>query len=443
MKTLAGTRTNLGQTQGWEVVDLKSISDQIDYGYTASAVSRNTGTKFLRITDIAGGSIDWESVPYCMLNESEYGKYKLEAGDIVIARTGATVGHAKQIPARPGRAIFASYLIRVKIGPKAHKGYVGMLVESNIYKEYIKTIAGGAAQPNANAKDLTSFKLFLPPLPIQRKIAAILSTYDDLIENNNRRIAILEKMAEEIYREWFVRMRFPGHAKVKFHKGVPEGWEIRTIGQICTKVTDGSHFSPPLVEPGKRMASVKDMNEHGFSFDDMKTISEQDFEKLRVSDCMPLPNDVLIAKDGSYLKHVLVWNSEAELVILSSIAILRPDLKRVTPYFLSLTLRQDSTKSMMSGFVSGSALPRIILKDFKKMKVLIPPVKVMNQFESFVVPHYRTISLLLSKNERCRLSRDLLLSRLITGKLSVEDLDIKFPPSMLSPEPVEGREADA
>lgn len=72
----------------------------------------------------------------------------------------------------------------------------------------------------------------LPPLPVQRKIAAILSAYDDLIENNTRRIALLEKMAEEVYREWFVRLRFPGHERVPVHQGVPEGWELKPVGEL-------------------------------------------------------------------------------------------------------------------------------------------------------------------------------------------------------------------
>lgn len=91
--------------------------------------------------------------------------------------------------------------------------------------------AAGAV-PGVNRNHLHKMKLFLPPLPIQRKIAAILSAYDELIENNMRRIAILEKMAEEIYREWFVRLRFPGHEKVKVVKGVPEGWEVKPFIEL-------------------------------------------------------------------------------------------------------------------------------------------------------------------------------------------------------------------
>lgn len=104
----------------------------------------------------------------------------------------------------------------------------------------------GATMGSLNQGIISRINFPLPPLPIQRKIAGILSAYDELIENNNRRIAILEKMAEEIYREWFVRMRFPGNENVKVVKGVPEGWEVKKVGDIGKVVTGKT---PPTINP--------------------------------------------------------------------------------------------------------------------------------------------------------------------------------------------------
>lgn len=300
-------------------------------------------------------------------------------------------------------------------------------------RPYLKAFEQQAT--GATTKFLTMKILHNVDIPIlhieeQKKIAAILSAYDDLIENNQRRIALLEKMAEELYREWFVRLRFPGYEQAKFDKGVPVGWRIETIGELCIRVTDGSHFSPAHFEGGKYMASVKDMESTGFSKKSMKTISSQDFESLQKSDCKPLIGDVLIAKDGSYLKHVFVWNHDFDVVILSSIAILRPNKEKILPYFLSTVLRQESTKSMMSGYVSGSALPRIILKDFKKMKLLLPTFDLMARFEMAVSTIFQQVTNIGMQNENLILAKDMLLPRLISGKLSVEFLDIQFPPSM-------------
>lgn len=302
----------------------------------------------------------------------------------------------------------------------------------------LNSLAGGSAQPLINQTLLSRIKTWIPECEEQKKIAAILSAYDDLIENNKRRIALLEKMAEEIYREWFVRFRFPGYQTAEFEKGIPKEWCIKSIDKLCLKVTDGCHASPALFESGKFMASVKDMTNYGFNKNTMKTISEKDFESLVKSDCQPKKNDILIAKDGSYLKHVFVWSDNYDVVLLSSIAILRPDLKKVSPLFLSMMLRQPSTKSMMSGYVSGSALPRIILKDFKKMELMIPAHSVMDKFESIISPIYKNIKNLDASNEKLSSLKEMLLPRLISGNLSVENLDIQFPPSMSDGQAVVG-----
>ena len=104
--------------------------------------------------------------------------------------------------------------------------------------QHIRNIAIGSAVPGINLGLLKTIKVVLPRLVVQQKIVAVLSAYDDLIENNNRRIALLEKMAEEIYREWFVRLRFPGHKQVAFHKGIPEGWALTKISNAF-EITGG------------------------------------------------------------------------------------------------------------------------------------------------------------------------------------------------------------
>src|SRR6185503_9157744 len=102
-------------------------------------------------------------------------------------------------------------------------------------------------------------------LPVQRRIADILSAYDDLIENNQRRIKILEEMSRSLYREWFVRFRFPGFEKIKMVNSVlgsiPQGWKVETLEGVCDRITDGSHWSPKSVLDGFPMASVKDMHD--------------------------------------------------------------------------------------------------------------------------------------------------------------------------------------
>jgi len=170
--------TSNGDRSQWMKVILRDICERVDYGYTASAKQEPVGPKFLRITDIVPDLIDWESVPYCEIPEKDLDKYRLQEGDIVMARTGATTGYAKWITNHP-ESIFASYLVRIRIKPEHDHRYIGLVVQSDDYKRFIKTNLGGAAQPQANAQVLTSFPMLLPPLSTQRRIASILSAYDD------------------------------------------------------------------------------------------------------------------------------------------------------------------------------------------------------------------------------------------------------------------------
>jgi len=184
------------------LITLEDLCESVQYGYTASASFDPCGPRFLRITDIVPDSLDWESVPYCEIDDSDKERFALAVGDIVVARTGATVGYAKLIR-EPVDAVFASYLVRFRVDPeKADPTFVGRLVESHVYKSFVQSRIGGAAQPNASAPVLGSFEFPLPSMHAQTRIADILAIYDDLIENNRRRMALLEDAIRQLYREW-------------------------------------------------------------------------------------------------------------------------------------------------------------------------------------------------------------------------------------------------
>ena len=153
-------------------------------------------------------------------------------------------------------------------------------------------------------------------------------------------------------------------------------WKEYTLQDICIEITDGSHASPKSVEDGYPMASVKDMNYFNINIDTCRRISYEDYKKLVKGNCKPLINDVLIAKDGSYMKYVNVVKKEIDLVLLSSIAILRPNIEFINPMFLKYYLLTPNVKrDLEQGYVSGSAIRRIVLKDFKRFPLNLPPLE--------------------------------------------------------------------
>lgn len=158
-------------------------------------------------------------------------------------------------------------------------------------------------------------------------------------------------------------------------------WNRSTIGEICSLVTDGSHNSPKSVANGKFMASVKDFTDYGLDFSSCRMISEEDYEQLRLQGCVPEINDILVGKDGArFFEDVVIYKQLEKPALLSSIAILRTDDQKVIPEFLYYTLKTPAVKrNVRENYGSGSAIPRIVLKDFKRMPIAYPSIDEQNR----------------------------------------------------------------
>ncbi|GAB1810770.1 restriction endonuclease subunit S [Priestia megaterium] len=159
-----------------------------------------------------------------------------------------------------------------------------------------------------------------------------------------------------------------------------------SLEEVCTLITDGSHVSPKAVEVGYDMLSVKDMQDFDFNYSNSKKISEADYLQLVKNNCQPIKDDVLIAKDGnSCLESCFVFKDNKPVVLLSSIAILRSNREIIDPYYLMYLLRLDTTKkALKDGYLSGSAIPRVVLKDFKKFPLYLPSLKEQKKIVSII-----------------------------------------------------------
>lgn len=161
-------------------------------------------------------------------------------------------------------------------------------------------------------------------------------------------------------------------------------WITATIDDVCSLVTDGAHNSPKSVENGYYMASVKDFTEFGFDFSNCRQIAEEDYKKLQKQGCVPKKNDILVGKDGArYFEDIIIYKQDEQPALLSSIAILRADCEKVTPEFLYYTLKSPITKkNVRDNYGSGSAIPRIVLKDFKRMPFSFPNIDEQKKITS-------------------------------------------------------------
>lgn len=344
-------------------------------------------------------------------------KSKLYGGEIIISNVGANVGTVFRCPYLNYKMSLAPNAIMVRfIGNDSFyyhwlKGHYG--------QKMLKSIVTGSAQPKFNKTNFRDMLVPVPPIDVQDRIAAILDSIEQKIEQNTAINENLEQQAQAIFKSWFVDFE-------PFGGIMPADWTETTLNDVCKKITDGSHYSPKNNPSASiPMLSVKDMLSYGFSFQSCKHIDEDEFQKMVVNDCVPLKDDILVAKDGSYLKEIFICNCEQRIAILSSIAIFRPNTEIIIPEILLALLKSPTVlQEVKDNYVSGSALPRIVLKDFKKLRLILPSIKVQEQVAPILHNIRLQIDINCEENQRLAALRDTLLPKLMSGEIDVSKVKI-------------------
>ena len=168
----------------------------MQYGYTETATTEPVGPKFLRITDIAQNYIDWNGVPYCPISEENHEKYVLSEGDVVVARTGATVGYAKMVGRNIPDSVFASFLVRIRPIDDEYRYYFGLAITSAEFLNFVQTNAGGSAQPQANPPLLGEFEISIPNKQSLPEFNTKISSFLGVIESNETEISKLHEVKD-------------------------------------------------------------------------------------------------------------------------------------------------------------------------------------------------------------------------------------------------------
>lgn len=279
--------------------------------------------------------------------------------------------------------------------------------------------AGGAAQPLITQGILKHLTCDIPDIPTQKKIASILSTYDDLIEKNNRKIAILQEMAEELYKEWFVRFRFPGYKSTKFKDGIPEGWKYRPFGEIITCERGISYSSEEIdCEDGVKLINLKNINAYGgFRLDGTKKYNGK-YKNNQVVQCGDL---VMGVTDMTQDRRTV--GAVALIPPFDNTCVISADLIKLVAHidniFIYCLCKYGYYSKFFSQFANGSNVLHLKPSSLRNQKVLIPTEELINKFVEIVKPINDTINNLNMQNDTLTQQRDLLLPRLMSGKLEV------------------------
>jgi type I restriction enzyme, S subunit len=335
---------------------------------------------------------------------------KADGPGVVIGRSGASFGEAHYTP----RAYWPhNTVLYVKDFKGNHPRFVYYLLDSIDFASF----NSGSAQPSLNRNYIYGLGIRFPDFPVQTKIAAILSAYDDLIENNTRRIKILEEMAQSIYREWFVNFRFPGHEKVKMVDSpmgkIPEGWEVKAFSYLADFV-NGHAFKPT------------DWGTVGFPIIKIKELKEGVTAQTPRYGNEDLPPKYLI-HNGDVL---FSWSADLDVYYWSGgEGWLNQHLFNVYPQIeISKLFIFYALKDRMMEFRAkslGTTMRHIKRSALDQVLTILPSKKICDQFGIYVLPMLDHIQNLQDKNRNLRQTRDLLLPKLISGELDVSELDIK------------------
>lgn len=359
------------------------------------------GPIFLGIKNIfETGGIDFSNIRH--ISENEYPKWTkrvIPTKDDIVFSYEATLHRYALIP-EGFRGCLGRRMALIRVNKElVNEQFLYQYFLSSHWKAFVDTVKiSGATVERISISKFPNYKIKLPTISVQNKIASILSSYDELIENNKQRIQLLEEMAEEIYKEWFVRLRFPGYETAKMVDGLPEGWENGTIGDLVV-FKKGKNITLNTVIEGKVPVVAGGLTP-AYYHNVANTISPT----------------ITISASGANagfvsLYYENIWVSDCSYLDTKS-------TKTLFFYYLILKTRQNEVFFLQK----GSAQPHVYPKDIMTLKMKKPSINLIEKFETLVTPFFEEIKILSQKNQLLQETRDLLLPRLISGQLSVAHL---------------------
>lgn len=379
-----------------------------------------SGVPFVMASDINDGQIDYANCKYITAKQADNLRKGFSKNGDVLVTHKATIGRTAIVNYRNHHYIMLTPQVtyyRVLNKNRLSNRFLKYYFDSSLFQQTMEIWAGsGSTRAYLGISAQHNLPVILPPIDKQNKIAAILSTYDDLIENNKRRIAILEKMAEEIYREWFVRFRFPGYQTAEFEKGIPRAWNSETLGNICNMLMGQSPSSEFYNENCEGLPFHQGVGTYGHRFPEHRTYCSTNGR---------------LAKQGDILFSVRapvgrLNIADEKMIIGRGLAALshKEGFNSYLYYFLKTAFSNEDIIG------NGSIFNSVGKDELHSFKLLSPPKNLIEKFNRFAKDLDDQIAHLINSSKKLERTKKLLLPRLISGKLSVENLDIQFPPSM-------------
>ena len=383
--------------------------------YPIRSEFREKGVLFLNTTNIVQNRLDLTEANFVSPDKfDEIKKGRLQRLDIVMTTRGS-IGKVALFDCEPPKGLInAQMLILRADGEIIDQKYLFYQTCSEDFQAKLKNFASGSAQPQIPIIDLKEIEVAVADLPTQRQIASILSAYDDLIENNTRRIKILEGMAATIYRQWFVEFRFPGHENVPMVESelglIPQGWEVMQLGEMCHVLMGQSPKSEFYNETGEGLPFHQGVTDFGNRFPIHRIY-------CTVENRIAMTGDILFSVRAPVGRINLANN---KIVIGRGLSAIRSKSGNQAFMFQQLQDKFREEDSMGSGTIFNA----ITKGDLLGIQLLKPTKLIIADFEEIVEPIFSQLANLTLKNANLCQARNLLLPKLISGQLDVSKLDI-------------------
>lgn len=418
----------------WNNYRINEVCDEIVdcVNKTAKVVDFATEYKMIRTTNVKDGWIDVDNVRY--VTEDVFKKWTRRViprkNDIILTRE-APLGEVGLV--RSNDKIFLGQrTILYRANPeRANPIFLYYVFKSELVQNQLKSFGSGSTVEHIRIEDCETFKVSLPKISYQNKIASILSAYDELIEVNNQRIKLLEETARELYKEWFVRMRFPGYKQVKFEKGVPSAWSIEPIGKVIDYHIGGGwgndkqdkefNISGYVIRgtdiPGLRIGKV---NKEVYRFHKSSNMKSREliegdivFETAGGSEGQPLGRTCYITQE--------ILEAYGDKVMAASFC-KQIRTNTIPSLYLYYFLNYLYDSGMIETYQTQSTgISNYQFEPFLKFQqIILPTDELMQEFHNKALLMQRQIAVLGQQNTQLRQIRDRLLPRLISGKLQVK-----------------------
>jgi type I restriction enzyme S subunit len=378
-----------------------------------------TSHPYIRARNIGQGNVRIEDPVFLTEDVAQkLARYTVHAGDICLTIVGANVGDVGVVPKDLDGANLTENAVKIVTNGNADQMFLRYALLSSDAQAQMKVLAGGAAQPKLGIYKVETIEVPFPPLPVQRRIAGILSAYDDLIENNQRRIKILEEMARSLYREWFVNFRYPGHEKVPLVDSpfgrIPKGWEVKTLGEIA--------------EVNRAQIKGRAAPEE-LLYIDISSVSQGQINAITPYTFADAPGRARrIVRHGDVLwscvrpnrrSHALVMRPAPNTIASTGFAVLTAF--KVPFTFLYEATTTDDFVGYLTNNTSGAAYPAVTASTFEKAELVVPMQSLLEYFSDVTIPIAEQIATLQTQTINLRRTRDVLLPRLISGAISLCD----------------------